>query len=215
MMTPTRLATLCTILCAVIAGLFLHAAPAAIAAGSGSHSGGQHSHQNSSPYAGEQKREIKSLSPDDIAELRRGGGWGLAKAAELNGMPGPAHVLELADQLELTANQREKITALFNTMQKDAQRIGAAFIAAEQRLEKYFQDRRSSKADLEKLITDSANKRAELRFAHLRAHLETPAILSPAQVATYNKLRGYSGNTCASAPAGHDPAMWRRHNGCD
>mgnify|MGYP006921603371 CR=1 FL=1 len=36
-----------------------------------------------SPYAGQQQRSIKSLSSEDIAELRRGGGWGLAKAAEL------------------------------------------------------------------------------------------------------------------------------------
>jgi hypothetical protein len=47
------------------------------------------------PYAGQDARDIKSLSAEDIAELRRGGGWGFAKSAELNGMPGPAHLLEL------------------------------------------------------------------------------------------------------------------------
>jgi len=34
----------------------------------------QHSHTPPSPYAGEDARAIKSLSDDDIAELRRGGG---------------------------------------------------------------------------------------------------------------------------------------------
>ncbi|CAN7503757.1 hypothetical protein LJR255_003422 [Pararhizobium sp. LjRoot255] len=43
-------------------------------------------HDHKSAYAGEEVRSIKSLSEDDISELRRGGGWGLAKAAELNGM---------------------------------------------------------------------------------------------------------------------------------
>lgn len=52
-------------------------------------------HSRASKYAGQQKRLIKSLSPGDIAELRRGGGWGLAKAAELNGLPGPAHLLDM------------------------------------------------------------------------------------------------------------------------
>ncbi len=34
---------------------------------------------------------------------------GLALAAELNGYPGPAHVIELADSLELTEAQRTRI----------------------------------------------------------------------------------------------------------
>ena len=55
-----------------------------------------------SPYVGQDTRPIKSLSADDILELRRGGGWGLAKAAELNGMPGPAHLLELKDEIPLS-----------------------------------------------------------------------------------------------------------------
>ena len=49
-------------------------------------------HAHNSEYVGEERRQIKSLSDDDISELRQGGGWGLAKAAELNGVPGPAHL---------------------------------------------------------------------------------------------------------------------------
>ena len=41
------------------------------------------SYSHASDYSGEEKQAIKSLSADDIAELKRGGGWGLAKAAEL------------------------------------------------------------------------------------------------------------------------------------
>ena len=58
-----------------------------------------------SPYAGEQSRSIKSLSQQDVADYMAGKGMGCAKAAELNGYPGPAHVLELADQLALTPSQ--------------------------------------------------------------------------------------------------------------
>jgi hypothetical protein len=65
----------------------------------------QHSHGSQTPYAGMQNRAIKSLSDKDINELRRGGGWGLALAAELNGMPGPAHLLELKDQIPLDSDQ--------------------------------------------------------------------------------------------------------------
>jgi hypothetical protein len=58
------------------------------------------------PYAGQQGRSIKALSDDDIVALRKGEGMGMAKAAELNGYPGPAHVLQLASQLGLTEAQR-------------------------------------------------------------------------------------------------------------
>jgi hypothetical protein len=49
------------------------------------------------PYADQQTRSIKSLSEEDIAALLNGEGMGMAKAAELNGYPGPKHVLTLAN----------------------------------------------------------------------------------------------------------------------
>jgi hypothetical protein len=45
------------------------------------------------PYAGMQTRPIKALSEQQVADLQAGRGMGLALAAELNGYPGPAHVL--------------------------------------------------------------------------------------------------------------------------
>ena len=73
--------------------------------------------QSQSPYVGQQFREIKALSPQEISDYLSGKGMGLAKAAELNGYPGPAHVLELATQLHLTADQKVKTEALFKRMQ--------------------------------------------------------------------------------------------------
>lgn len=43
------------------------------------------------PYTGQQARPIKALSDAEIAALRKGEGMGMAKAAELNGYPGPVH----------------------------------------------------------------------------------------------------------------------------
>ena len=40
-----------------------------------------------------------------IAELEAGSGWGLALPAELNGRPGPAHLLELKEALGLSPEQ--------------------------------------------------------------------------------------------------------------
>jgi hypothetical protein len=41
-----------------------------------------------SPYAGQEKREIKALSAEDIEGYLTGQGMGFAKAAELNHYPG-------------------------------------------------------------------------------------------------------------------------------
>ena len=68
------------------------------------------------PYAGQEARTIKALSDDDIAALRKGEGMGMAKAAELNGYPGPVHVLALAAQLGLTETQQRDVRAIFERM---------------------------------------------------------------------------------------------------
>src|SRR5438046_1329161 len=66
----------------------------------------QHQH-GQAPYAGMQDRALKALSDQQLADLRAGRGMSLALAGELNGYPGPSHVLELADQLQLNDEQRE------------------------------------------------------------------------------------------------------------
>lgn len=68
------------------------------------------------PYAGMQARPIKALSDQQIADLKSGRGMGLALAAELNGYPGPLHLLELADQLALSEPQRTGIRQMFEAM---------------------------------------------------------------------------------------------------
>jgi hypothetical protein len=175
---------------------------------------GQHVHP--SPYAGLETREIKSLSQADLEELRRGGGWGLALSAELNGMPGPAHLLELRDEIGLTPGQVTGIAAIFDAMQAEAREAGARFIEAEAAIEAAFRAGDLDPERLRALIHASAMARADLRFVHLSRHLETVPLLSPAQIARYEALRGYgAADPCDAVPEGHDRAMWRRHNGCD
>ncbi|MBL8831841.1 MAG: hypothetical protein JNL71_05570 [Rhodospirillales bacterium] len=171
-------------------------------------------HRPASPYAGQQARPIKSLSDEDIAELRRGGGWGLAKAAELNGYPGPAHVLEHADALGLTEAQRAAIRAIFAKMEADAIAEGGRLLSLEEALEADFANRTVTPDSLARRVAAIAESLGRLRGIHLATHLSTPEHLTPAQVARYDALRGYKADPCAAVPAGHDAAMWRRHNGC-
>lgn len=170
---------------------------------------------HASPYAGMQARDISSLSAEDIAELRRGGGWGLALPAELNSRPGPAHLLELREELDLNADQIAQLERIEAQMRAEAIAAGEVFIAAEAALDAAFASDDLAEADLRQLVEAAEQARAELRIVHLSRHLLTPALLTPQQIALYDELRGYGDDPCGSVPAGHDPEMWRRHNGCD
>ena len=175
----------------------------------------QHNHTAQTPYAGMQNRAIKSLSDNDINELRRGGGWGLALAAELNGMPGPSHLLELKDKIPLTPDQVDKTQMLLDEMRKAAIPAGERFIAAEKALEAAFASGKVDEASLRRLLADTESARSELRFIHLSQHYQTMQFLTPEQIKRYNILRGYADDPCKNIPAGHNPEMYKRHMGCD
>ncbi len=149
-----------------------------------------------SPYAGQQTREIKALSSAEQADLLAGKGMGLAKAAELNGYPGPAHVLELAADLGLSAEQRQRTQAVWQTMDARARTLGQQVVDAERELDALFASKQVTRERLATQLDRSGALQAELRAAHLEAHLEQARILTPEQTRRYAALRGYS------APAG-------------
>lgn len=151
-------------------------------------------HEHRQPYAGLEKRPIKALSDRQLADLRAGRGMGLALSAELNGYPGPKHVLDHADNLNLTPDQRSKIKALFETMQHRAIAAGKAVIAAEAKLEKIFADGTADPASLHTAMRRVGDAQATLRRTHLSYHISTRAALTGTQVQTYNRLRGYRSN---------------------
>ena len=144
-----------------------------------------------SPYAGQEIRDIKALSDSDVAGLLAGKGMGLAKAAELNGYPGPLHVLELAGELELTEKQQTDSREIFNQMRADAKALGAELVAAERVLDDLFANRTIDEASLTEAMTRIGNIEARLREVHLQAHLRQARLLSPQQITDYIKSRGY------------------------
>jgi hypothetical protein len=145
-----------------------------------------------SPYAGFADRQIKSLSRQQIADLQAGRGMGLAIAAELNGFPGPTHVLELADKLNLSPAQREAVRGLIGKMKADAVPLGERLIAQEGALDRQFSERTVTAATLEQSVAAIGATQASLRHAHLKYHLATLDMLTQKQVADYQRLRGYS-----------------------
>ena len=144
------------------------------------------------PYAGWDGRAIKALSAEQIDDLRSGRGMGLALPAELNGYPGPRHVLDLADQLELTAGQQAEAQQLYDAMQAQAVVLGEQVLAGEAALDRLFALGMASDAAIDAAAVEVGRLQGALRGHHLRYHAAMRAILSPHQVMRYQELRGYA-----------------------
>lgn len=168
-----------------------------------------------SNYTGEVDRVIKSLSAKDIEDLTLGNGMGLAKAAELNGYPGPKHVLEMQEQLFLEKEQLTSINQIFEDMKSQAQSQGQKLISLEKELNDYFSNTTITNDILETTSKKIAEAKSNLRYIHLSAHIKTTEILSKNQIKKYNQLRGYADNPCEKIPEGHNKEMWMMHNGCN
>ena len=143
-------------------------------------------------YAGEEFKQIKSLSLDEINGLLQGNGMGFAKAAELNHYPGPRHVLDLTEQLSLSNQQIAQTNQIFERMREKAIQLGSQLIEYERKLDKLFSSSQVSASELDSLLSKIGETRAKLRGTHLHAHLEMKNILSHHQVMMYDNFRGYS-----------------------
>ncbi len=155
------------------------------------------------PYAGQQEREIKALSPDQTKQYLSGAGMGYATPAELNRFPGPMHVLELADKLGLTPEQRTTTGLLMNAHKAQARAIGAKRVESERAIEMLFRSGTVDKAVLAERVQEAANLEGEYRLTHLETHRRMRALLSDDQVASYVRLRGYEGTAAASHEGRH------------
>jgi hypothetical protein len=152
------------------------------------------------PYAGMQSRQIKALSDQQIGDLGEGRGMGLALAAELNGYPGPSHVLELAAKLAVRPEQRTKVQGMFSAMKAETTPIGARLIDQEGDLDRQFAGRTITAESLGSATAAISKTQGELREAHLKYHLLTAAVLDQAQLAKYAELREYASQKPAQRP---------------
>ncbi|MEE9168251.1 MAG: hypothetical protein V3U73_00720 [bacterium] len=159
---------------------------------------------NKSPYVGQQDREIRALTEEDIQGYLEGWGMGLAKAAELNHYPGPIHVIELSTELGLPDVQLEKTRAIFSEMQQEAKRLGQLIVVQEEGLDKLFNSLKMDPGKLQESIMHIADLNGKLRLTHLMAHLQMKSILSPEQILKYDVLRGYASSQ-THHPMGHKP----------
>jgi hypothetical protein len=157
------------------------------------------------PYAGQQARSIKALPNEDIAALRAGDGMGMAKAAELNGYPGPRHVLDLSPELHLTDAQTKLVRGIRERMSAAAKPLGAALIERERVLDELFVKGAITAERLTVETAAIANIQGRLRAVHLAAHLKTRAVLNTEQL---GRIRSASW-LCRAA--GHQHSSGQQH----
>ena len=142
-------------------------------------------------YAGQQERVVKALSAEHIDGLKTGQGLGYAKSAELNGWPGPLHVLELAEELSLTDEQKTQMKQLRQDMLAKARPLGEKLIAAERALDAVFSSADPAAEDVQVATLHVASVEARLRAVHLTTHLLSAPLLSDRQKEIYQQARGY------------------------
>ncbi len=158
-----------------------------------------------SPYAGryDAAAAIRSLTPDEIAQIQRGEGAGFALPAELNGVPGPRHVLDLAHQIGLSHEQRIQVQEIYDEMRGTVIPAGERYLAAVQALEEDFRAGTLTEETLPDRVAEVSRLEGELAAAHLVAHLRTADVMTSEQVAAYQQLRGYQ----TVAPAVSTPGV--------
>ena len=117
-------------------------------------------HKSPSPYVGEEDRAVKALSSAEREQLLTGQGMGLARAAELNRFPGPKHVLELASELELTADQIRITQNIFDSMHEEAVALGKTIVDGETALDARIASGDIDEASLSRAILEIGETRS-------------------------------------------------------
>jgi hypothetical protein len=146
---------------------------------------------------------MKTLADEERQALLNGQGMGRAKAAELHHYPGPQHVLDLAAQLRLSAEQRAETQQIYDRMHQEAVRLGTLIVDKEQELDQRFATQAVHADMLRRLTRQIAQLRGDLRLVHLQAHVEMKQLLSRQQVDRYDALRGYTNPTGPVPSSGH------------
>lgn len=82
--------------------------------------------------------------------------------------------------------------AIFASMQQEAVYQGRALIEKEQELDRLFAFGTATPDSLRTILQQIGTLQAEVRRSHLQAHIEQQAILTKAQIAKYDELRGYA-----------------------
>ncbi|MGW8283196.1 MAG: Spy/CpxP family protein refolding chaperone [Gemmatimonadota bacterium] len=124
---------------------------------------------------------LGGISAQEKEALLKGSGLGAGMIAMMNGYPGPKHVLEMGDELELTAAQREEIGTIFGEAKASFVELGTTIVEKDEALTALFTSGSATTAQVETLAREIGDLQGQLRAGHLNAHIRTYDALTPAQ----------------------------------
>lgn len=133
---------------------------------------------------------LGGVSAQEKEALLKGAGLGAGMIAMMNGYPGPKHVLEMGDELGLTAEQRESIGKTYGKVKAESVEFGTELVEKDEKLTALFASGSVSTSEVEKLSREIGELQGRVRAAHLNAHVETYDALTPAQREQLSSMQG-------------------------
>jgi Spy/CpxP family protein refolding chaperone len=121
--------------------------------------------------------------------IATGRGFGMAFVADHNGYPGPLHILELKDQLKLTAEQEAKTQAMMAATLAESRPKSARLLDAEAKLAQLFASGQADEASVRAAVAEVEKARTEVRLVHLMTHLKARDLLTDEQRRLYTEAR--------------------------
>lgn len=146
------------------------------------------------------KMNVKAITPEELEGFLYGKSMEQARAADLNRFPSPEHVVELADKLGLSKQQRERTQQVLDESQAQAARLGYMLVDKEKELDRLFATGLVTREKLFALLHEIAHMRADIRGQHLEANMAQRLILTPPQLERYMQLRGLAPSPLAGSP---------------
>ena len=156
-----------------------------------------------SSYVSQLDSPVRGLSVQEVDDLLNGRGAGYARSAELNSYPGPRHVLDMQQTLDLSPEIVSQVETIFNYMEASAQKLGREIVQGEAELSQGFAERTLSETEMQVQVEELARLYGQLRATHLQAHFQTRPLLSAQQIDVYNFLRGYVSDAASTKSDGH------------
>ncbi len=161
--------------------------------GQGMQGQGMHQGQGMQQGGGMGGGMLGGMTDAEKEAIRAGQGLGAGRLAMQAGYPGPRHILEMGDELELTAAQKERIGTIFGEAKASFAKMGAELVEKEEALEAMFAAGDVDVGDMTKLAAEIGELTGELRAGHLAAHVRTREALTAAQLEKLAAMRGEHG----------------------
>jgi Spy/CpxP family protein refolding chaperone len=134
-------------------------------------------------------RRMQAALEERNGVIAKGLGAGLAFPADQNSYPGPLHVLEHKDALQLTAPQERRMAALQAAMFAASRPASRRLLEAEDRLRRLFADGVADESRVRAAVADVERAWTDVRLVHLLTHLQARVVLTEEQRRIYHEVR--------------------------